>query len=148
VQRWRGALRYPADSAITVEAPTEAVSLFRIPLPASRRRTGGSATRMLVDVVPRVVGIDTSGSARGRIGIETIELLMPSYDVLRHQVTFHADSRSALSAIGHRYPVLRTESDIRVQVAPGRVLSLAPALREVDARWWQLDLAHGFVVVR
>jgi hypothetical protein len=147
VQRWRGALRYPADSAITVEAPTEAVALFRLPLPARRGRTGTPA-RVWVDLVPRVVGVDTAGAARGRIGLETVELLLPSYDVQSHQVTFHSDPRSALSAIGHRYPVLRTDSDVRVLVAPGRVLSLAPALRELDARWWQLDLPHGFVVVR
>lgn len=146
VQRWRGALRFPADSAITVEAPTEAVSLFRIPLTGARRR-GGDRTRVWADVVPRAIGVDTAG-ARARVGVEALELLVPSYDVRTHQVTFHNDPRSALSAIGHRYPVLRNESDIRVLVAPGRVLSLAPALRELDARWWQLDLAHGFVVVR
>ena len=55
--------------------------------------------------------------------------MLPSYDVAAHTVTFHTDPRSALSAIGHRYPVLRSESDIRVLVSPGRVLSLAPALR-------------------
>lgn len=146
VQRWRGVIRFPVDSAIVVQAPTEAVALFRIPLPASARR-GVQRERVWAEVVPRIVGLDTA-SARARIGTEVIEQLVPSYDVQAHTVTFHADPRSALGAIGHRYPVLRNESDVRVLVAPGRALSFAPALRELDARWWQLDLAHGFVVVR
>lgn len=147
VQRSRGALRYPADSAIAVQAPTEAVALFRLPLPQHAGRRGETRPRVFADLVPRVVGVDTGGG-RPRIGTETIETLLPSYDVLAHEVTFHNDTRSALAAIGHRYPLLRTDDDIRVLVAPGRVLSLAPALRELDARWWQLDLPHGFVVVR
>lgn len=145
VQRWRGTLRLPLDSAITTEPPGESVALFRIPLPATLARRG--APRQWIDVVPRIIGMD-SVAARSRLGSELVEQLVPSYDVPSHQVTFHADPRSALSAIGHRYPVLRDEHDIRVLVAPGRVLSLAPALRELDARWWQLDVAHGFVVVR
>lgn len=146
VQRWRGALRFPLDSAIVVQAPSEAVSLFKVPLPLSTKR-GATRERVWADVVPRIVGVDTTG-ARARIGTEVIEQLVPSYDVPTHTLILHGDARSALSAIGHRYPVLRNESDIRVLVAPGRVLSLAPALRELDARWWQLDLPHGFVVVR
>ncbi|MDB4885587.1 MAG: hypothetical protein JWN79_1025 [Gemmatimonadetes bacterium] len=145
VQRWRGVVRFPVDSAIVVQAPTEAVALFRVPLPAPRR--GPARERVWADVVPRIIGMDTA-AARARIGTEVIEQLVPSYDVQARTVTFHADPRSALSAIGHRYPVLRTEGDLRVLVAPGRVLSFAPALRELDARWWQLDIPHGFVVVR
>ena len=147
VQRWRGVVRFPVDSAITVQAPTEAVSLFRVPIPASAVKRGAKGDRVWADVLPRVIGVDTDG-ARARIGTEVVEQLVPSYDVQSHQVTFHSDPRSALSAIGHRYPVLRTADDVRMLVAPGRALSLAPGLREVDARWWQLDLAHGFVVVR
>jgi hypothetical protein len=147
VQRWRGALRFPADSAMTVRAPSDTLALFRVPLPAAPGRRGAERPRTWVDVVPRSIGLGTN-AARAQVGIESIEMLVPSYDVQAHQVTFHTDPRSALSAIGHRYPVLRTASDVRVLVAPGRVLSLAPALRELDARWWQLDLAHGFVVVR
>ena len=145
VQRWRGTLRVPLDSAIATEPPGESVALFRIPLPPAPTRR--DAPRQWIDVVPRIIGMD-SVVARSRLGSEIVELLVPSYDVASHMVTFHADPRSALSAIGHRYPVLRDQHDIRVLVAPGRVLSLAPALRELDARWWQLDLAHGFVVVR
>jgi hypothetical protein len=147
VQRGRGALRFAVDSAITVDAPVESVALFRVPLPVRAGRRGENRPRVWADVVPRTIGLDTA-AGRPRIGIETIEMLLPAFDVLTHQVTFHADPRSALSAIGHRYPVLRTADDVRVLVAPGRVLSLAPALRELDARWWQLDLPHGFVVVR
>lgn len=145
VQRWRGVVRFTVDTAIVVEAPTESVALFRVPLPAMGK--GSRKERLWADVLPSIVGLDTT-SARARIGTEVIEQLVPSYDVKTHAVTFHSDRRSALSAIGHRYPVLRAEGDVRVLVAPGRVLSLAPALRELDARWWQLDLAHGFVVVR
>lgn len=145
VQRSRGTLRLPLDSAIATERPSESVSLFRIPLPSGAARR--AAPRQWTDIVPRIIGTDSLAS-RSRLGSEIVELLVPSFDVASHRVTFHADSRSALSAIGHRYPVLRDEHDIRVLVAPGRVLSLAPALRELDARWWQLDLAHGFVVVR
>lgn len=145
VQRGRSAMRFAIDSAIAVQPPTEAEALFRLPLPIARR--GGKAEPVWADVVPRVVGVDTT-SAPARIGTEVMELLVPSYDVKARELTLHSDARSALGAIGHRYPVLRSENDVKVLVAPGRVLSLAPALRELDARWWQLDLAHGFVVVR
>ncbi|MDB4880677.1 MAG: hypothetical protein JWL60_2123 [Gemmatimonadetes bacterium] len=144
VQRWRGVVRFPVDSAITVQAPTESIALFRVPLPLLR---GRERARVWADVVPRFVGIDTV-SARPRVGLEVMEQLVPSFDVGTRQVTFHADPKAALKAVGQRYRVLRTESDVRVQVAPGRVLSLAPALRELDARWWQLDLPHGVLVVR
>jgi len=43
---------------------------------------------------------------------------------------------------------LRDERKILVLVGPGRVLPIATALRELDARWWQLDLPHGLLVVR
>ena len=49
---------------------------------------------------------------------------------------------------GRRYHVLRTASDVRVLLAPGRVGSLPAALRELAPRWWQLDLPHGVLVVR
>ena len=146
VQRWRGVVRFPLDSAITVQAPTEGVSLFRVPLPFMRGR-GAERARVWADVVPRLTGVDTS-SARALIGIEVIEQLVPSFDVQAKQVTFHADPKSALTAVGQRYRVLRNDADIRVQVSPDRVLSLAPALRELDARWWQLDLPHGVLIVR
>lgn len=146
VQRWRGVVRFPLDSAITVQAPGEGVALFRVPLPWQRGR-GAQRARVWADVVPRFLGVDTV-SARAQVGIEVVEQWMPSYDVKARQVTFHADPKSALRAVGQRYPVLRTDTDVRVLVSPGRVLSLAPALRELDARWWQLDLPHGFVVVR
>ena len=147
VQRWRGLVRWTNDSAITVQAPSEAVALFRVPLPSVPSRRGGERRRTWADVLPRIIGVDTA-SARARIGTEVLELQVPSYDVQTRQLTFHADSRSALRAIGQRYPVLRGDTDVRVLVAPGRALSLAMALRELDARWWQLDLPHGFVVVR
>jgi hypothetical protein len=30
----------------------------------------------------------------------------------------------------------------------GRALSLPAALRELAPRWWQVDLAHGWLIVR
>jgi hypothetical protein len=57
-------------------------------------------------------------------------------------------SDSPLHAVGRRYPVLRTEREVRVLLAPGRVRSLDEALRELTPRWWQLDLPHGALVTR
>ena len=57
-------------------------------------------------------------------------------------------SDSTLHAVGRRYPVLRTEREVRVLLAPGRVRSLEEAIRELTPRWWQLDLPHGALVVR
>ena len=145
VLRGRGLLRVPLDTARGVGPETDSLALFRVALSSTTMRRG--AARQWVTIVPRVIGIDSLASG-ALAGTETVEPFMPSYDVVSHQVTFHADPRSALAAIGHRYPVLRDERDIRVLVAPGRVVSFAPAMRELAARWWQLDLVHGFVVVR
>ena len=55
---------------------------------------------------------------------------------------------SSLRAVGRRYSVLRTEREVRVLLAPGRVQSLDEALRELKPQWWQLDPPHGVLVVR
>ena len=39
-------------------------------------------------------------------------------------------------------------ADIRVLMTTGRALSLPAALRELGAKWWQLDLPHGMLLVR
>jgi hypothetical protein len=57
-------------------------------------------------------------------------------------------SDSSLLAAGRRYPVLRTERDVRVLRAPGRVRSFDEALHELTPRWWQLDLPHGVLIAR
>jgi hypothetical protein len=100
------------------------------------------------DLVPRMIGTDSASGASPLLGIETIEGFVPALDVANWTLHLHADTRAALSALGRRYPVLRTPRDVRVLVAPGRVRPLADALRELAPRWWQLDLAHGMLVVR
>jgi hypothetical protein len=60
----------------------------------------------------------------------------------------HADPKSALRAEGERYRVLRDSREIRVLMTEGRALSLTSALAELAPRWWQLDLLHGWLVVR
>ena len=73
---------------------------------------------------------------------------MPSFDAVNHVVRLHADPRAPLMAVGRRYPVLRSERDVLVLLAPGRARPLVDALRELAPRWWQLDLPHGLLVVR
>jgi hypothetical protein len=60
----------------------------------------------------------------------------------------HSNPRAAAIVVGRRYHLLRSTRDVHVLVAPGRVRSLPVALRELAPRWWQLDLAHGVLVVR
>lgn len=131
------------DSTIAGRAPSGAGSLLRFPVTrASRRDT------VWADLVPRMIGLDSASGATPRVGIEVVEWLVPAYDVSSRVLRLHADPRSALSALGRRYPVLRSSSDVRVLVAPGRVRPLTDALAELNARWWQLDLLHGVLVVR
>ncbi|HEV7992070.1 MAG TPA: hypothetical protein VGP25_09610 [Gemmatimonadaceae bacterium] len=131
------------DSSLVVRAPASAGSLLRFPVVrASRHDT------VWADLVPRMIGLDSASGTSPRVGIEVLEGLVPTYDVTNRVLRLHADSRSALSAVGRRYPVLRSPADVRVLLAPGRVRSLPEALAELDARWWQLDLLHGLLVVR
>jgi hypothetical protein len=74
--------------------------------------------------------------------------MVPSFDAANHLLRLHADRRAPLTAVGRRYPVLRSSTEVRVLLAPGRVRPLADALRELTPRWWQLDLPHGILVVR
>lgn len=131
------------DSTIVVRAPSGAGSLLRFPVTrASRRDT------VWADLVPRMIGLDSASGATPRVGIEVVEWMVPTYDVTRRVLQLHADPRSALRALGRRYPVLRSPTEIRVLVAPGRVRPLTDAIAELNARWWQLDLVHGVLVVR
>jgi hypothetical protein len=131
------------DSAIVVRAPSVPGALLRFPV----IRSPGRDT-LWADLVPRMIGLDSAGGASPRVGIEVLEGLVPTYDVANRVLRLHADPRSALSALGRRYPVLRSSRDVQVLVAQGRVRSLPDALRELDAHWWQLDLLHGLLVVR
>ena len=153
VLSWRAIASLPADSTIAVRAPRDSNALFQLPIPRSatartaRTRTSTAGVTW-ADVVPRLIGADSLYTASPRAGIELIEGFVPSYDVDARKVTLHANPRSALRAEGRRYPVLRDAHDIRVLMTPGRAVSLPAALRELEPRWWQIDLLHGFIVVR
>lgn len=131
------------DSTIVVRPPTDSTALLRFPVV---RRNGRDT--LWADLVPRMIGLDSAVGTRPRVGIETLEGLLPAYDVATQRLRLHADPRAALSALGRRYPVLRTSGEVRVLVAQGRVRPLPEALRELAPRWWQLDLVHGLLVVR
>ena len=131
------------DSTVVVRPTSTSGSLLRLPIP--RGTTGDT---VWADLVGRMIGHDSAEGPNPRIGIETIEALVPSFDAANHLLRLHADARASLAAVGRRYPVLRSERGIRVLVAPGRVRSLADALRELTPRWWQLDLPRGVLVVR
>jgi hypothetical protein len=131
------------DSTIAVRPPAGDGALLRFPMERAAR-----GDTLWLDLVPRMIAFDSSSGANPRLGIETIEGFVPAFDVADHLLRFHADPRAALGAVGRRYPVLRTEREVRVLLAPGRVRSLDVALRELTPRWWQLDLPHGLLVVR
>jgi hypothetical protein len=131
------------DSTIAVRPPSEAGALMRIPIERPAR-----GDTLWADLIPRMVALDSVSGATPLVGIETIDAAVPAFDVANHMLRLSADPRSALRAVGRRYPVLRTEREVRVLLAPGRVRPLADALRELAPRWWQLDLPHGLLVVR
>lgn len=152
VLSWRAIAALPADSTIVVRAPRDSNALFqllipRIAVPGAKRQSG-RATATWADVVPRIIGADSLYTASPRVGVELIEAFVPSYDTVTHKLTLHANNRSALRAEGRKYPVLRDAREIRVLMTTGRILSLPAALREIQPRWWQLDLLHGVIVVR
>ena len=142
------------DSTLGARRPSGVHALFQIALPRTdadgRPLVDATGVSEITwhDVVDRQVGLD-SINARGRpIGIEVFEALVPSVNVRDDEVTLHANTRSALSASGKRYQVLRTAGAVRVLLDDRRVLGLAAALRELDPDWYQIDLLHGFLLVR
>jgi hypothetical protein len=141
-----------ADSVVQARAPLDSLSLFRIPLPGNAlntaRRTVRTRSTVWVDVVPRQVGVDSVAAEAPRMGVEVLEGFVPSYDVASRRVTLHVDARSAARAEGERYRVLRDSREVRVLMTSGRTLSLPGALAELAPSWWQLDLLHGWLVVR
>jgi hypothetical protein len=155
---WRSVLAYRSmsalqmDSVIRARPPLDPSSLFRISIPGNvfnpMRDDARSNTRLWMDVVPRQIGVDSVASDTPRLGIETLEAFVPSYDTVSKRIILHADSRSAMRAEGERYRVLRDEREVRVLMTSGRTLSLPAALAELAPRWWQLDLVHGWLVVR
>jgi hypothetical protein len=131
------------DTVLSVRAPSSPGAVLRFPV----ARDDGRDT-IWADVVPRMIGLDSAFGSRPRVGIEVLEGLVPEYELSTRTLRLHADPASAVSAKGRRYPVLRTSDGVRVLIAPGRVRPLADALRVLDARWWQLDLLHGVLIVR
>lgn len=155
IVEWRqSAAELKRDSTVRVRAAVSDGALFQMPLPQAggarvvtknpARHTGPT----WYDVVPRGIGVDSVNAPGNPIGIEVIEALMPSLNVRTNQLTLHANPRSALSASGTRYQVLRTRNDIMVLVGDRRALPLAAALRELAPSWWQLDVPHGILVIR
>jgi len=155
---WRSVLDYRSiatlkmDSVIRVRAPLDSLSLFRISIPGNAltpfRRSATDTRTLWIDVVPRQIGGDSLAGATPKVGIETLEAFVPSYDTVSKRVILHADAKSALRAEGERYRVLRDSRDVRVLMTSGRTLSLPSALAELAPSWWQLDLLHGWLVVR
>ena len=152
VLEWRGMATLRADSVVLARSPRDSSSLFRIALPGNlmngMRRQSSASSTLWVDVVPRQVGVDSVAGEMPRMGVEVLEAFVPSYDTLSKRVTLHADSRSAARVAGERYRVLRDSRDVRVLMTSGRTLSLPAALAELAPSWWQLDLLHGWLVVR
>lgn len=152
---WRTeAAGFRRDSTLGARHPSSASALFQIALPrtdaAGRPLVDATGVSEITwhDVVDRQIGLD-SINMRGRpIGIEVFEALIPSVNVRDDEVTLHANPRSALSATGKRYQLLRTTSSVRVLLGDRQVLGLAAALRELDPDWYQIDLLHGFLLVR
>jgi hypothetical protein len=151
IQEWRAMATLQSDSVIRVRPAVDSLSLFRIQLPDvlnPMQRNTRAGTPLWVDVVPRQIGVDSVAGPAARMGIEVLEAMVPSYDTVTHRVTLHADQRSAMRAEGERYRVLRDAREVRVLMTSGRTLSLPAALAELAPRWWQLDLIHGWLVVR
>jgi len=130
------------DTSVEVRAPSRDDAILRFPV------VRPSGDTLWADVVPRMIGLDSASGAKPIVGIETIDALLPEVDVANGTMRLHANPRAAAVVVGRRYQVLRTASDVRVLLAPGRVRSLPVALRELTPRWWQLDLPHGVLIVR
>lgn len=156
VQSWRVAtMRDPSAGAMSlfIRPARDSMALFQMPLPRgpNEPRAKGAPVNDTIwaDVYPRMMtAAQMKKSASPQMGIEMLEQQLPAIDVAKNQLTLHSDPRTALRTIGRRYPVLRDTNDILVLVSPEHVMSLAPALREIEAKWWQLDLLHGILVVR
>src|SRR5262249_14628425 len=113
---WRDrSLASAHDTTVEVRAPSRDDAILRL---AVVRPAGDT---LWADVVPRMVGLDSVSGPRPLVGIETIDALVPEVDVADGAMRLHANPRAAAVAIGRRYHVLRTPSDVLVLLAPGRV---------------------------
>ncbi|MEO7455438.1 MAG: hypothetical protein ABIY52_04200 [Gemmatimonadaceae bacterium] len=155
ILEWRTAARdLKADSTVAIRPSSDSTVLFRIAFPRAgdaprvSKDVGAVSENVWHDVVDRQVGLDSLSARGSPIGVEVFEGLIPSVDVRDRTATLHANPRSALSATGRRYPVLRTSRGVWVLVGEMRAVRLAQALRELDADWWQLDLLNGLLVTR
>ena len=154
ILEWRAeAAQLKKDSVIEARTPNYSRSLFQVGLPrtdAEGHPVDSSGVREVIwyDVVDREIGLDSLNSPARPIGIEVFEALSPSVDVREGEVTLHANPRSALTATGRRYQVLRTAREVRVLLGDRRVVTLTAALRELRPKWWQIDLVHGVLIVR
>jgi hypothetical protein len=154
ILEWRlEAAKFTKDSTLDARPPNDSGALFQIALP--RTDTDGQPLNesnvsevIWYDVVDRQIGLDSLNTKTRPIGIEVFEALAPSVDLRNGEVTLHANPRSALTATGRRFQVLRTPSEVQVLIADRRVVSLAAALRELRPKWWQIDLPHGVLVIR
>jgi hypothetical protein len=152
---WRNeAATFTRDSTLSARAPNDQRALFQIAFPRTdangRPLSAQSGVSEVTwhDVVDRQIGLDSINAGNRPIGIEVFEALTPSMNVRDGEVTLHAYTRSALSTTGRRFQVLRTPRGVQVLLSDRRVLPLAEALRELEPKWWQLDLPHGILVVR
>jgi hypothetical protein len=130
------------DTTVEVRAPSRDDAILRFPV------VRASGDTLWADVVPRMIGLDSASGTRPIVGVEMIDALVPEVDVANGAMRLHANPRAAALVAGRRYRVLRSPSEVRVLLAPGRVSSLPAALRELTPRWWQLDLPHGVLIVR
>ena len=154
IVEWRTeAAAFRKDSVLDARPPNDVRALFQIALP----RTDGEGRPLneshvsevvWYDVVDRQIGLDSLNMPTRPIGIEVFEALTPSVDVRNGEVTLHANPKSALTAAGRRFQLLRTPREVRVLIGDRRVVALAEALRELKPRWWQIDLPHGVLIVR
>ena len=72
------------------------------------------------DVVDRPIGLDSLNETGRPMGFEVFEALVPSIDVREAEMTLHSNNRSALSATGKRYQVLRWTDGVRCWSAIAR----------------------------
>ena len=154
ILRWRSsASQLRHDSTSAIRASTNSEALFQIPFPridTAVHATVARGSREMVwhDVVDREIGLDSLNAPEKPIGIEVFEAFSPAVNVRDNTITLHSNPGDALAAAGRRYQVLRSPRGVRVLMADNHIAPLAVALHELAPVWWQLDLPHGFLLVR
>ena len=112
--------------------------LFQVGLPRTDRDGRIASTQdvdelIWHDVVDRPIGLDSLNEPGRPMGFEVFEALVPSIDVRDDEMTLHSNNRSALSANGKRYQVLRWTDGVQVLVGDRQVMTLAAALKQLRA---------------